>query len=61
MFALENDVSGVELERMMSCSQIMYRNAIYNEYLDYNVLELGECAKDFIELAMSCELNKMNH
>lgn len=42
----------------MSYSQMMYRNVVYKDYLDYNVLELGECAKDFIELAMSYGLNK---
>lgn len=42
----------------MSYSHVMYRNVVYKEYLDYNVLELGECAKDFIELAGSYGLNK---
>lgn len=42
----------------MSYSHVMYRNVVYKEYLDYNVLELGECTQNFYELVGSYGLNK---
>ena len=32
----------------MNFSEIMYRNVVYKEYVDYSINKLDECAIDFI-------------
>lgn len=42
----------------MSYSNMMFRNVVYKEYLDFNIYELDACAKDFYKLISEQNLKK---
>lgn len=42
----------------MSYSNMMFRNVVYKEYLDFNIFELDTCAKDFYKLINHYDLQK---
>ncbi|PHK48733.1 DUF5085 family protein [Staphylococcus edaphicus] len=42
----------------MSYSNMMFRNVVYKEYLDFNIFELDTCAKDFYKLISEHNLKK---
>ena len=45
----------------MSYSNMMFRNLVYKEYVDFNIYELDTCAKDFYKLISEQNLRKMDH
>ncbi|MCG2218640.1 DUF5085 family protein [Staphylococcus epidermidis] len=42
----------------MSYSNMMFRNLVYKEYVDFNIYELDTCAKDFYKLISEQNLKK---
>lgn len=43
----------------MNFSEMMYRNVVYKEYVDYSINQLDECVIDFYNLINAFDLEKI--